>query len=322
MKRFLIFAVAVQSVICIPQLLAAGGADYGRGPETDPVAVAVLGTATNDIAVLKSGTSTWNKAATDGVSATGGVATLRASTSLWDKAATDGVSATGDVATLQGQVSDLESGTGTWNQAASDAASATGDVATLQGQVSDLESGTSTWNQAASDAAGATGDVATLQGQVSDLESGTSLWNQASADGIQATGDVATLQGQVSDLESGTNLWNAALQPGIITVTGATNGVDTAAISASNTLGSAMVMVGWWSVTAGGPASAVNLTSFAATTGTLLSDAASPTFVVTTDATGYAALTATVSAATTNYANWVQRDGAVKSTAVMEFDGP
>ena len=123
-------------------------------------------------------------------------------------------------------------------------------------------------------------------------------------------------------VQTSLGLADTALQPGVFTVVGATNGVATAELTVANTLAASSVIVGWWSVTAGGAASAVNLTSFVASTGTMISEAGASTIVITTDAAGDVVIAATVSAATTNYVNWVQRDGTIKSSAVMEFDGP
>jgi hypothetical protein len=114
----------------------------------------------------------------------------------------------------------------------------------------------------------------------------------------------------------------SALQPNTIVVSGATSAVDTAAITVSNGLGAASTVVGIWSAATNGAASTANLISLVATTGTLLSETNSATIVIVTDATGYAALTATVSAATTNYVAFVQNNGARKSSAAMILDGP
>lgn len=99
-----------------PVLAAGGGADYGRGPETDPVATAAL-------VSVYAATSALNAA----------VKTVQARTSTWEQAATDASSATGDVAVLQGEMLDVQAQTSTWNQAATDASSATSDVAVLTG---------------------------------------------------------------------------------------------------------------------------------------------------------------------------------------------
>ena len=114
----------------------------------------------------------------------------------------------------------------------------------------------------------------------------------------------------------------SALQPNTIVVSGATSAVDTAAITVSNGLGAASTVVGIWSAATNGAASTANLISLVATTGTLLSETNSATIVIVTDATGYAALTATVSAATTNYAAFVQNNGVRVSSDEMVFDGP
>jgi hypothetical protein len=115
---------------------------------------------------------------------------------------------------------------------------------------------------------------------------------------------------------------DSALQPNTVVVTGVTNGVDTAVLTVTNGLGAASTIVGIWSATSNGAASTDNLISLVATTGTLLSSTNSGTIVVITDSTGYAALTATVSAATTNYAAFIQNNGVRKSSAEMVFDGP
>ncbi len=140
-------------------LAAGGGADYGRGPETDPVATAAL-------VSVYAATSSLNTA----------VKTVQARTSAWETAATDAASATGDVATLQGEMLAVQGRTSTWETAATDAASATGDVATLQGEMLAVQVRTSVWETAATDAASATGDVATLTGYFGALGETSIVW--------------------------------------------------------------------------------------------------------------------------------------------------
>jgi hypothetical protein len=132
--------------------------------------------------------------------------------------------------------------------------------------------------------------------------------------------EMVAVSGRVDTVEG---IAGSALQPGVITVTGATNGADTAVITVANTLGATTVMCGWWSSTAGGAADTNGLVSFVAGANTLvLSDAASPTVVFRSHTTGTGLLTVTVDQPRTNYFNVVQRDGAIKSSAAVSFDGP
>jgi hypothetical protein len=152
--------------------------------------------------------------------------------------------------------------------------------------------------------------------QMSDADHGDVAWSSGVAS-VQAINSVA-----VATVTAGAAAGATALQPNTVVVTGVTNGVDTAEITVTNGLGAASTIVGIWSATSNGAASTDNLISLVATTGTLLSSTNSGTIVVITDSTGYAALTATVSAATTNYAAFIQNNGVRKSSAEMVFDGP
>jgi hypothetical protein len=124
--------------------------------------------------------------------------------------------------------------------------------------------------------------------------------------------------GLVSEASGGTDY----LAPNVVVTAGATNGVDTAVVTVTNGLGAASTLVGIWSATLNGAASSDNLISLVATTGTLLSSSNSATIVIVTDATGYAEMTATVSAASTNYAAFIQNNGVRKSSSAVIFDGP
>jgi hypothetical protein len=152
--------------------------------------------------------------------------------------------------------------------------------------------------------------------QMADADHGDVAWSSGVAS-VEAINSVA-----VATVTAGAAAGATALQPNTIVTAGVTNGVDTAAFTVTNGLGAASTIVGIWSASLNGAASAVNLTSIAATTGTLLSAANSPTIVVVTDASGYAAFTVTVSAASTNYVAFIQNNGVRKSSAEMVFDGP
>lgn len=152
--------------------------------------------------------------------------------------------------------------------------------------------------------------------QMADADHGDVAWASGVAS-VEAINSVA-----VATVTAGAAAGATALQPNTVVVTGLTNGVDTAEITVTNGLGAASTIVGIWSATSNGAATSDNLISLVATTGTLLSSTNSGTIVVVTDSTGYAALTATVSAPTTNYAAFIQNNGVMKSSAEMVFDGP
>lgn len=170
--------------------------------------------------------------------------------------------------------------------------------------------------------------VSVLSGAInaSNLTAGTSVGavNLAAGTNLLAGSIVGNIaeEAMTNGLATTIGLAASALQPNTIVVSGATSAVDTAAITVSNGLGAASTLVGIWSAATNGAASTANLISLVATTGTLLSETNSATIVIVTDATGYAALTATVSAATTNYVAFVQNNGARKSSAAMILDGP
>jgi len=152
--------------------------------------------------------------------------------------------------------------------------------------------------------------------QMADADHGDVAWSSGVAS-VQVINSVA-----VATVTAGAAAGATALQPNTVVTTGVTNGVDTAVLTVTNGLGAASTLVGIWSASLNGAASAVNLTSIAATTGTLLSAADSPTIVVVTDASGYAALTVTMSASSTNYVAFIQNNGVRKSSAEMVFAGP
>ena len=105
-KRFETLALAVFLAIALVAVgwCAGGGADYGRGPETDPVAVAVLLTATNDIAAIKASTNSWTTGASNASTATNDIATIKASTNSWTVGASNASSATGTVAAINAKL--------------------------------------------------------------------------------------------------------------------------------------------------------------------------------------------------------------------------
>lgn len=134
------------------------------------------------------------------------------------------------------------------------------------------------------------------------------------------TGNIAEAA-MTNGLATTIGLAASALQPGVITVTAITNAVDAGQITIANTLASKTTLVGWWSETAGGAATAVGGFKAGANT-VLLTATNSSTAVFTGHTDGSAILEVYVPAAGTRYFNCVQRDGAIKSGAAMVFDGP
>ena len=129
--------------------------------------------------------------------------------------------------------------------------------------------------------------------------------------------------GLVTAVQDSLNLADSALQPGVITCSGVTNGITNCVVTFANTLASATTLTGWISETAGGAGTAVSLNAVSAGANTVLLSASDESTVVFTGHTdGAAELDITVSAAVTRYFNVVQRDGAIKSSAAMIFDGP
>ena len=64
MKKYLLAFLMIVCAASISQ--AAGGADYGRGAETDPVASALVTTVSGRVSAVESGSNVWNTAATNG----------------------------------------------------------------------------------------------------------------------------------------------------------------------------------------------------------------------------------------------------------------
>lgn len=91
---------------------AQGGADYGRGPETDPVATALSGAVSGRVAVVEGRTNAWNTGAALATSVSGRVAVVEGRTNAWDTGATLATSVSGQVAVIEGR-------TNAWNGATS-----------------------------------------------------------------------------------------------------------------------------------------------------------------------------------------------------------
>ena len=114
---------------------------------------------------LEGRTSTWNKAATDGVTATSAIpriAVMEGRTSTWNQAAADGITATSAIP----RIAVMEGRTSTWDQAAADGVTATSAIP----RIAVVEGRTSTWNQAATDASSWT------NAQAAALKSVTNSW--------------------------------------------------------------------------------------------------------------------------------------------------
>lgn len=85
-----IVAVALLFAIMIAGALLAkaqGGADYGRGAETDPVASALSTAVSGRVAVVEGRTNAWNTGATVAASATNRLAVMEGRTNTWEGAA-------------------------------------------------------------------------------------------------------------------------------------------------------------------------------------------------------------------------------------------
>lgn len=77
-------------MILAPALVRAqGGADYGRGAETDPVASALSTAVSGRVAAVEGRTNTWNGAATTANALTGRVSTVEGQTNAWNGAASN-----------------------------------------------------------------------------------------------------------------------------------------------------------------------------------------------------------------------------------------
>ena len=79
----------------LPALGAGGGADYGRGPETDPAATNLLHQ------YVFGRTSTWNTASSVAANGTNRVAALEAATGTWNVASTTAITATNELAGIK-----------------------------------------------------------------------------------------------------------------------------------------------------------------------------------------------------------------------------
>ena len=157
---------------------------------------------------------------------------------------------------------------------------------------------------------------------VATVTDGAALGATATQPGDNWTSTVNGVVG--ATLTAGAAAGATALQPDTITIVVATNGVSGCSIAVSNSLATAVHMVGWWSLTPGGAADATEFISFLDDgAGSLLSATNATTVVFVSDNTGLAQLTNLVSAAgSTNYFNVVQRDGSVTSSALIEIAGP
>ena len=140
---------------------------------------------------------------------------------------------------------------------------------------------------------------------------------------VWVEGDPISLAFTVADVNwSGTYTAQVRATPAsavllTLTVTATTN-ARVATVTVASDIAAANQIVGWLSATAGGAALATSLTSVVAGANTaVLSDAASPTVVLTTHTTGAGILTITVDADVTRYFNAVQRNGTIKSSPAI-----
>jgi hypothetical protein len=100
-----LMAGAIMTVASIAT--AQGGADYGRGPETDPVASALSGVVSGRVTVLESRSNTWNTAATSAATLTGQVATIQGRTNDWNTGATSAADWTNHAAGMVAAVTNV-----------------------------------------------------------------------------------------------------------------------------------------------------------------------------------------------------------------------
>lgn len=203
--------------------------------------------------------------------------------------------------------------------------SGAGVAVTLSGDVKSTTSGILTIQ----DVSVADNDISLASGKVIVGNSGgtgtaVTVYGDASMSSAGALSVTQLNSIAVATVTDGAAAGATALQPDTITIVVATNGVSGCSIAVSNSLATAVHMVGWWSLTAGGAADATEFISFLDDgAGSLLSATNATTVVFVSDNTGLAQLTNLVSAAgSTNYFNVVQRDGSVTSSALIEIAGP
>ena len=153
LKKLFLSAVLLLGVAILAK--AQGGADYGRGAETDPVASALVGTVSGRVTAVESKTNAWNGAVTAANDLTGRVATVEGKTNAWNGAVSSANDLTGRVATVEGK-------TNAWNGAVSSANDLTGRVASVEGQ-------TNAWNIAAANAADWTNHVGAMVAAVTNV---------------------------------------------------------------------------------------------------------------------------------------------------------
>lgn len=89
------FLFAVQSLV-----FAQGGADYGRGPETDPVASGLSAAVSARVVRVEAQTNTWNGAATLATSVSGRVAVVEGQTNTWNQGAVNAANWTNHAALM------------------------------------------------------------------------------------------------------------------------------------------------------------------------------------------------------------------------------
>jgi hypothetical protein len=131
---------------------AAGGADYGRGAETDPVGVAT-GLAVNaKVLIIQGRTGTWETASTTASTAASDLTIVKGRTSTWETASTD--------------ASVLKGRTGTWETASTTASTAASDLTIVKGR-------TSTWETASTDASVLKGRTQTWENAAATVSGGS-----------------------------------------------------------------------------------------------------------------------------------------------------
>ena len=154
---------------------------------------------------------------------------------------------------------------------------------------------------------------------MADAVTNTVKWNVPWGDAFRSAAQVTldAYETVINAQAAGSAAGATALQPGIMVVGVSTSSL-VSTVTITDTLAAPSSITGWWSATAAGASDTNRLASVAAGANTtLLSDSDSAVVVYTSHTTGTGVLTITTDAASTNYFNVVQRDGAIKSSPAI-----
>lgn len=106
--KYVGIALVAGAIMTVASIATAqGGADYGRGPETDPVASALSGVVSGRVSALEARSNTWNTAATSASTLTSQVAAIQGRTNTWNGAATNASDWTNHVAGMVAAVTNV-----------------------------------------------------------------------------------------------------------------------------------------------------------------------------------------------------------------------